>query len=225
MTLIFKAVAVMVILILLAIIGLWTLGARQPSQAIYKSRNVIFLALRHKDPAHVQASNVLGASSLWRASATFPFLGTDTLYWTDYMILPPDANLLIGLQDSPDFEDLYAAKIQLTQVPVLVLGLLRAMHLLGITNRPDGPLPQSDQEIGGRADIMPTMGALEASLAMPADAQITMMNYLEYVPTEDGRKSQGRRTYNLYGAEAMKSVHMVGGQFLFAGRISDVLIA
>ena len=34
----------------------------------------------------------------------------------------------------------------------------------------------------------------------------------------------GRKAYGRYGQEAFKAVHMVGGQFLFAGRVKQVVV-
>ena len=61
-------------------------------------------------------------------------------------------------------------------------------------------------------------------MALDPTQPVTMMNFLEYFPDEAGDKAKGRRTYLRYGTEAMKAVHAVGGQLLFAGQVSEVLI-
>lgn len=106
----------------------------------------------------------------------------------------------------------------------MALGVLRAQHVMGITRRPNGPLPESEDEIAGRPDVMPTRCAFEVSQAMRPGAQISMLNYLSYHADETGDKTAARSNYLRYGREAMRAVHRVGGQFLFAGRVSEVLI-
>lgn len=59
---------------------------------------------------------------------------------------------------------------------------------------------------------------------MRPEAQISMVNHLGYCADETGDKTAARGRYQRYGREAMRAVHRVGGQFLFAGRISKVLI-
>jgi hypothetical protein len=219
-----KVFAVFLVVLVVAGVWLWLLGARQPSQAISRYEKVIFLALKHKQPAHIRTAGSARDAVLWSGRVAFPFIGPDDPYWTEYIIFTPDSSVLSELENSTHFEDLFAAEVKLVKVPALALGVLRAQHKLGLSRRPDGPIPQSVDEAEGRLDILPTIRALDASRAAPPDMQITMVNYLEYIPAKNGGKDQGRRTYNKYGFEAMRAVHMVGGQFLFAGRITNVLI-
>jgi uncharacterized protein (DUF1330 family) len=227
MKLFLKSAAVIGVLFIVAIGYLWALGARQPSQPIYEYDKVVFLSLKHPDADFVRSSNYLADEAVWRASVEFAFIGTDDAYWTDYMMLPPDSGVIAELKGGTEFVDVYAAEVALTKVPPPVIGLLRAMHQWGITKRPDGPLPEPTDamdELENRRDILPTLDAVNDALAAPPNMQITMMNYLEYFPLEHGGKEAGRNSYNRYGLEAMKAVHVVGGQFLFAGQISKVLI-
>ena len=219
-----KVFAVVFVVLVIAGVCLWMLGARQPSQAISGYEKVIFLALKYGQPAHIRTAGSATDAALWSGRVAFPFIGPEDPYWTEYVILPPDSGVLSELVSSTQFEDLFAAEVKLVKVPALVLGVLRAQHKLGLSRRPDGPIPQSVDEAEGRLDILPSVRALDASRAAPPDMQVTMMNYLKYKPAENGEKGEGRRTYNKYGFEAMRAVHMVGGQFLFAGRITNVLI-
>ncbi|MEL6237524.1 MAG: hypothetical protein AAFQ90_02905 [Pseudomonadota bacterium] len=209
----------------LSALGLWSLGAKQPSRVIHTHDSVIFLALRHDDASYVKTSGFLADRSLWRASAAFAFISDTEHYWTDYLILPDDPSTAaeITARLESEFADVYAARVHLTPIPSIVTGLLRAQHLAGLTRRPNGPLPEGVEAVEGRRDVMPTQESFEKSFAMDPDTQVTMVNFLAYFPSETGDKERGRRAYRRYGKEAMKAVHRVGGQFLFSGTITSVI--
>ena len=202
-------------------IGLWSLGEQQPSRSLDKYNTAIFVALKTRDRFPKGAPMVMAA--LFKSRAAYTFVGPDELYWTDFLILPPGSEQL--LREAGSFEDIYAAEVQLTKVPSLLLGFLRAQHLLGITQRSTAPLPTSPEEFGTRLDILPSKAALTASSTGAHDMPIAMMNFIEYLGTESGDKTTSRESYGRYGLEAMKSVHAVGGQFLFAGQIKRIILA
>ena len=160
--------------------------------------------------------------SLWSAKASHALVGEDEAYWTHFVILAPGASIA-PLEEDPEYIDLYAAEVALSNVPVFALGLLRSQHLTGLTKRPQGPLPDAFDEVSDRPDIMPSPASLEATLALDPRQSVTMVNFLEYFPDEKGDKKTGRQTYRRYGTEAMKAVHAVGGQLLFAGTVTRVL--
>jgi len=222
--LILKVFSGLIALILIAILGLWILGRQQPSQKLSGHTRVVFLSLKHQDPGFVRRTNFGGDEALWQASTVLPLIGVNDPYWTDYLILPEGTALLGDPEMLSAFEDVYAAEVELTKVPAIFLGLLRAQHFLGTTKRPDGPLPEVINAEMGRTDLLPTTDTALAMQTLPEGQQLTMVNYLAYVQSETGAKEAGRRMYNRYGIEAMKAVHMVGGQFLFAGQITEVLI-
>ncbi|MEL6104282.1 MAG: DUF1330 domain-containing protein [Pseudomonadota bacterium] len=214
----------MIAMIGVAVLLIWRIGATQPSQVLLGQDSIIFLALKSGDRENSPALDRLTDATLWRARSQYPFIGKDDIYWTDYLLLSSDTGITELRDVSRNFEDAYAARVQPLKVPAMALGILRTQHLLGITKRPDGPLPESEDEIEGRPDVMPTRLAFDASKAMRPEAQISMVNYLGYFADETGDKTAARGRYQRYGREAMRAVHRVGGQFLFAGRISEVLI-
>ena len=202
----------------------WALGAQQPSRAIHTHDRVLFVALKLEDQGKGSAADLFAGTALWRAQAQFPFIGKGGAHFTDFAILLMGADYEAGIKAAGPVADAYVAELELLDVPSVVTGLLRAQHLLGVTRRPKGPLPtQLDEELG-RPDLLPTLESIEQTISLPAETQVTMMNFLEYVPTQSGDKEPGRKTYQRYGAEAMKSVHAVGGQFLFAGKVANVLV-
>ena len=208
--------------------SVWALGAQQPSRAIHSHDRVLFVALKLEDRGNDAATDLFAGTALWRAHAQFPFIGEGAGesggHFTDFAILPMGADYEAGIKAAGPVADVYVAELELLNVPSVITGLLRAQHLLGVTRRPEGPLPtQLDEELG-RPDLLPTLGSIEQTIALPAETQVTMMNFLEYVPTQSGDKEPGRKTYQRYGAEAMKSVHAVGGQFLFAGKVAKILV-
>ncbi len=122
----------------------------------------------------------------------------------------------------PGLSDLFVAEVALTRIPVLVPGLLRLQHLIGLTRRPSGPLPTMLDAVEARRELLPTVDAIALAQTQLA-APVAMMNFLEYYALARGDAVDGRAAYLRYGREAFKAVHAVGGQFLFAGTITAVL--
>ncbi|MEL7517588.1 MAG: hypothetical protein AAFN48_01390 [Pseudomonadota bacterium] len=224
MALAVKLIAAVVVIAALAVGGVWMLGSQQPSQAIHAHDRAIVVALRAKDPQGEIGDLGFGEAILWRGRAAFSLIGENPAQWSHFLIVRPDAVGVSQLASNPELADVYAAEVKLTQVPVFALGLLRAQHLLGITKREEVSPTGALDEMSGRREILPTKASVDAALAMDIEASITMMNFLAYFPDEAGDKAKGRANYRRYGAEAIKAVHAVGGQLLFAGTITRVLV-
>ncbi|MFU7527370.1 hypothetical protein [Qipengyuania sp. ASV99] len=196
-------------------------GRRQPSRPIHRQERVIFAALRHNDPSiPVQVEDVL-----WTSTTLFTLVGEGEAYWTHFAILPQGSPAVSRLTAQPGVTDLFVAEIELTNVPSAALGMLRLRHRLGLTRRPKGPLPTTLDHVEGRRDVLPTLEAIGHAQALPRSMQVTMVNFLEYPAITKGDAADGRAAYLRYGRQAMRAVHGVGGQFLFAGQITSVLAA
>ena len=219
-----KLLSGLAVLALIVGAAAWTVGARQPSHAIYEHDSVIFVAVRQDQPGDTAAIADLAQNALWKADTLFAFIGTNEANWSQFFLLAPDNALIADLGVQPGLADVYAAEVELTKVPTALLGFLRIQHLLGITQRPQGALPASIDVVEGRSEILPSQDGLEAALAQDPATQVTMLNYLEYFADDNGSKAQARADYGRYGVEAFKAVHAVGGQFLFAGEVKSVLI-
>lgn len=163
--------------------------------------------------------------ALWQSTALFTLIGEGGPYWTDYLILPLGGVDVAELKAQPGVSDLFVAEVALTPVPALALGVLRLRHWLGLTRRPSAPLPTALDHIEGRRDVLPTIEAIAEAQALPEDLPLAMMNFLEYPAIAKGDAADGRAAYHRYGRQAMRAVHGVGGQFLFAGQITAVLAA
>ena len=224
MMLVVKILAGLAAILVLGVASLWVLGAQQPSASIQGHDRVLFVALKLEGRPSEGGTDIFAKTALWRSHARFTFIGETEAHFTDFFLLPANADYAAGIAAAGKVADSYVAEVELLKVPSIALGLLRAQHLLGITRRPDGPLPTDMAEGLGRPDVLPTLESAERTLALPADTQVTMMNYLEYLPAPGGDKEPGRKTYQRYGMQAMKSVHGVGGQFLFAGKVTKVLV-
>jgi hypothetical protein len=219
MTAVLIGLAVLAGLIVLAVGAAAITGLRQPSRRIYRYGTVFFAALRRDNPA----LRLIASDALWTSSAQFTLIGEGDAYWTDFLILPPDPRVLAELKAWPGVSDLFVAEAALTPVPAIALGVLRLQHLLGLSRRPAAPLPTALDHIEGRRDVLPTMEAIAEAQALPHDLPLAMMNFLEYPAIAKGDAADGRAAYLRYGRQAMRAVHGVGGQFLFAGQITAVL--
>jgi hypothetical protein len=207
--------------IVLGILLAGVIGMCQPSRRIHRNRTVIFAALRQEQPgARPRTGN-----ALWTSTALFTLIGEGDPYWTDYLILPSGSFDVAELTSRPGVSDAFVAEVALTPVPAMALGVLRLRHWLGLARRPAAPLPSALDHIEGRRDVLPTMDALAKAQALPQDLPLAMMNFLEYPAIAKGDAADGRAAYLRYGRAAMRAVHGVGGQFLFAGRITTVLAA
>jgi hypothetical protein len=219
MTPVLTGLAALAGLIVLTVATAAITGVRQPSRRIYRHDRVIFAAVRQDDPA----LRLIAPDALWTSSAQFMLIGEGDAYWNDYLILPPGPQALAELKAQPKVSDLFVAEVALTPVPAIALGVLRLRHLLGLTRRPSAPLPTALDHIEGRRDVLPTIEAIARAQAEAA-APVAMMNFLEYRAPAKGDAVDGRAAYLRYGHEAFKAVHAVGGQFLFAGTITAVLV-
>lgn len=221
MNIVLTGLAVVGGLIVLAIAVAGAIGMRQPSRRIHRNRTIIFAALRQEQPG----MRLIAEDALWRSTALFTLIGESDPYWTDYLILPPGAVDVAELKAQPGVSDLFVAEVALTPVPAMALGVLRLRHLLGLARRPAAPLPSALDHIEGRRDVLPSIDAIAKAQALSQDRPVTMMNFLEYPAIAKGDAADGRAAYLRYGRQAMRAVHGVGGQFLFAGQITAVLAA
>ncbi len=221
MNIVLTGLAVIGGLIVLAIILAGVIGMRQPSRRIHRNRAVIFATLRQDQPG----ARLITGDALWKSSALFTLIGDSDPYWTDYLILPTGTVDVAELTSQPGVSDAFVAEVALTPVPAMALGVLRLRHLLGLTRKPAAPLPSALDHIEGRRDVLPTIEAIAEAQALPQDLPLAMMNFLEYPAIAKGDAADGRAAYLRYGRQAMRAVHSVGGQFLFAGQITAVLAA
>lgn len=224
MIILLKSLAAIAVILGLAAGSVWIIGLREPSQHIYEHDTVIFVALRRDDPNADLAAQGLPQGGLWSSHALFTLIGEGDAYWTDYLILAPDTDALAGLESQEGWADMFAAQVELAQVPAFTLGLLRVQHLVGLTKRPTGPLPSENDLAEGRQDMLPTMESIEKAKGTAPDTEVTMMNFLQFKSIDRGDDADGREAYFRYGREAFRAVYTVGGQFLFAGRIKTVLV-
>lgn len=219
MNIVLTGLAVVVGLIVLAIVLAGVIGMRQPSRLIHRNGTVIFAALRQEQPG----MRPIAGDAIWRSTAVFTLIGEGDPYWTDYLILPPGGVDVAELKSRPGVSDVFVAEVALTRVPPAILGVMRLRHRLGLTQRPQGPLPTILDHVEGRRELLPTGEAIAHAQALPLSVPVTMVNFLEYHAIAKGDAVDGRAAYLRYGREAFKAVHAVGGQFLFAGTITAML--
>ncbi|MEM9086526.1 MAG: hypothetical protein AAGB23_11435 [Pseudomonadota bacterium] len=219
-----KSLSVVATILALAALAIWIVGSQQPSRGIHANEKVLVVALKRDAPTGDLSEMGLSSSAIWKAQSLFPLIGAES-YWTDFLILPPDRAALVEIETTPGLLDSYVAEVQLLDVPTLALGLLRTQHLLGITRRPSGPVPTSFDGFEGRADVLPNTASIQSLHRVAPGTSLTMMNFLKYFAVSEGDETDGREAYGRYGQEAFKAVHAVGGQLLFAGRVTDVVIA
>lgn len=214
------SLAILGAFIVLAIVAVSMTGRRQPSQRIYRHATILFVAARRRDPD----TRFVADGALWTSRTLFPLIGTEDAHWTDFAILPPDASAVSRLSTRSGLSDLFVTEVELTAVPAFALGVLRLQHRLGLTRRPTGPVPTAVDHIDGRRELLPTSQSIARAQAHVPRTPVTMVNFLEYYALARGDTKDGRDAYLRYGREAFKAVHAVGGQFLFAGRITAVLV-
>ena len=220
-----KIAAFLFLLVLLIAVTVWMLGRRQPSQALLKHDSLILIALKKSDPTPVSLSDEDGLNLVWRGRAAFPFIASENENWDEFLLLSPDSSFIQQLKETNQFDDVFAVKLKLIRVPAFALGLLRLRYLSGISRMKETPMLEVlNPELALRPGILPSTAALTAAMSARSDMAITMMNFLQYKADAHGNREKGRKIYNRYGMEAMKAVHQVGGQFLFSGQITQVLI-
>ncbi|MEO0690679.1 MAG: hypothetical protein AAFY51_10320 [Pseudomonadota bacterium] len=223
-SLVIKSLGIVLAILALAALAIWIVGSQQPSRGIHANEKVLVVALKRDAPAGDLSEMGFSSSAIWKAQSLFPLIGAES-YWTDFLILPPDRAALVEIETTPGLLDSYVAEVQLLDVPTLALGLLRTQHLLGITRRPSGQVPTSFDGFEGRADVLPNTASIQSLHKVAPGTSLTMMNFLKYFAVSEGDETDGREAYARYGQEAFKAVHAVGGQLLFAGRVTEVVIA
>ena len=150
-------------------------------------------------------------------------VGPDEPYWTEFLLLPLDEAVAAKLKEEENFDDLLAIEVAPTRIPAFALGILRAGYLSGFVRmNTDGPV-ELDTSTFDRPEILPSANTVDALKAASPSRQLTMLNFLQY-NSEPGNPEDGRRAYQRYGRQAIKTVHSAGAQLLFAGRVSRVIV-
>lgn len=198
------------VLILIAIIALvWLVGLREPVYRLRGKGAAWFIALR----GDRQMQLAPGAILLWQSEADFVVIGAETSHWTRFAIVrgatPPLAN-------ETAFDDCYIARIHLFFPPALALGLIKVLVLVGVLSRPRGAITEDAQNLGFRAELMPSANAIATLLSQPATYAPAMVNFLRY------NGDNGAAAYRKYGVVALRTVYRTGGALLFYAHVLSV---
>lgn len=208
------------------------LGRRELVNAVSDEAPAWFVALRF-NPGETRRSVALpmGVRLKWAASANFTFVGEGACHWDRFLLLagtPRDARLPVFLDDH--VADAQVVRLRLVRPPVMVLGFLRLLNLLGLRRMPSGPMETDPARTGARADVMPTQASVAELLSCPQDYKPAMVNFFRYRPqaryaTPDGvgESVSGRRAYGRYGQVAFTTVYRTGGRLVFFGRVEETL--
>jgi len=190
-----------------------------------------FVALRFREGvARRSVALPMGIRQKWAASANFNFVGAGDAYWDRFLLLagsPRDSKLPVFLDDG--VEDAFVVRVRLGQPPVMVLGLLRLLHDVGMRRMPGGEIETDPAQAGFRMDAMPTRESVARLLSCPLDYQPAMINFFRYRERADygvdGRPEEsGRRAYSRYGVVALETVYRTGGRLVFFGRVEETLV-
>ena len=190
-----------------------------------------FVAVRFREgEARRSVALPIGITLKWGSSANFTFVGTGACYWDRFLLLtgsPRDSRLPIFLD--PHVEDAYVVRVRLGRPPVMMLGLLRFLHDIGLRQMPEGEITTNPEHISARPDAMPTQDAIATLLSCPPDYRPAMVNFFryreraQYDPADEAQVS-GRRAYSRYGAVALETVYRTGGRLVFFGRVEETLL-
>lgn len=217
----------MLALILVSIVAslalVWVIGAREPVFANSRGAPVWFVAWKGARAPRLAQDVRLN----WAARADFALIGAEAPYWTRFYILAggaPDAMPV----DISEADDAYVARLRVFTPPRFALGLLRVLTALGVLRKPKGEITHDAQNLGFRAELMPSAAAITQLLAKPTDYAPCMVNFLGYygaakykAPRAD--PGTGAAAYRRYGMVAMRTVYRTGGALLFYGAVDAVL--
>jgi hypothetical protein len=203
----------------LLLASLWAIGAREPVYAIGASG--WFVAWK-RAPGAPLPELAPGVRVAWAGRADFAFIGADTPYWTDFLILDGGEAGRAPAQIEAA-EDAYVARLRFMKPPAIALGLLRTMVALGILAKPKGAISAELQTRGFRASLMPSSGAIAELLRRPPSYAPRMVNFLGYYDRAADGAGSGRAAYRRYGQVAMRTVYRTGGRLLFYGVIDRVV--
>jgi len=225
-----KAMLIKIVLLagsaLITLVGvIYWVGSREPIYAATPVSDQEFLAIRFKDRTRTFD---LGDSAYWQSQTAFPLIGAEDAYWDGFALIPAGHGVTL-LQDlGSHVEDAYLARVKSSVPPKLALGLLRVLHLTGITPTPSGAVEAA--EVSNRSPFLPSDKAVQQLLAQPESFHPAMVNFLaykqeaDYPPSDTARSpGTGREAYARYGKVALQTVYRTGGHLLFYVRIEDVL--
>ncbi len=208
------------------------LGQRELVNAVSDEAPAWFVALRFR-PGETRRSVALpmGIRLKWAASANFTFVGEGACHWDRFLLLagtPRDSRLPVFLDDH--VADAQVVRLRLARPPVMMLGFLRLLNLVGLRRMPSGAVETDPAHTGARADVMPTQASVAELLSCPHDYRPAMVNFFCYRPQAlygeaggDGAGLSGRRAYGLYGQVAFTTVYRTGGRLVFFGRVEETL--
>jgi uncharacterized protein (DUF1330 family) len=190
-----------------------------------------FVAVRFREgEARRSVALPIGITLKWGSSANFTFVGSGACYWDRFLLLagsPRDSRLPIFLD--PHVEDAYVVRLRLGRPPVMLLGLLRFLHDIGLRRMPEGEINTDPAHMGARQDVMPTQDGIATLLSCPLDYRPAMVNFFryreraQYDPADEAQVS-GRRAYSRYGTVALETVYRTGGRLVFFGRVEETLL-
>lgn len=191
---------------------LWAIGRNEVPFAIGKGA-AVFVALKD---APLDAA--LG-DLRWPSSADLSFVGPDDPYWSAFAIVRGDPAAIVQRVAQAGAADAFVARISLVTPPAFALGLLKALVLLGVLSRPEGPISRDVGSLGQDAAFLPNAANIERLLEQAPSYAPAMVNFLEYA------KPDGARAYMRYGRVALRTVYRTGGRLLFFARVREILRA
>ncbi|MEM9262243.1 MAG: hypothetical protein AAGA22_01580 [Pseudomonadota bacterium] len=221
---IFRVIGGFAAIFVVILVSLHIVGMREPSAAINKNETVILAALKWSPSADTQSGGSRLPGSLWKGRVAQTLIGAEEPYWDEYHLIEDSDAAIDALRQLGNEATVFAARLELTRLPAVSIGLLRTLNVLGIMSAKEGPLIDDIFETGSRTDILPSNDAIAGLKSLPQSTPLTMVNYLKYKKGSANDAEDGRSAYRRYGLRAMQTVHSVGGQFLFAGQLQDVLI-
>ena len=212
-----ELIAILIGALALLVAVVWLIGARERVYAIAA------------DPAWFVAWRGEGAPKLapgvrvkWQSQSDFAFIGATEAHWSRFMIITSE-----GANASPidvsGAQDAFVARVRLLTPPHLVLGLLRTLTTLGVLSKPKGEIARDAENLGLRAELMPSSQAIAKLLAQPQSYAPSMVNFLGYYTRAKRAEGSGAAAYRRYGMVAMRTVYRTGGALLFYGRVEEVL--
>jgi len=191
---------------------LWVMGRNEAPFAIGRGA-AIFVAIKGA-PLGATLGHVR-----WSSSADLTFVGPHDTYWSEFAIVRGDPAAIVQRVEQAGAADAFVARISLVTPPAFALGLLKAVVLLGVLSRPEGPISRDVGGLGQDAAFLPSPANIERLLAQAPRYAPAMVNFLEYA------KPDGAGAYMRYGRVALRTVYRTGGRLLFFARVREILRA
>lgn len=211
---------VVIVVAALALIGgvVWLIGAREPVYAI-AADPAWFVAWRGEGGPKLAP----GVRVKWQSHSDFPLIGATDAYWSRFILISGESANASPI-DTAAAEDAFVARVSLLTPPRLALGVLRTLTTLGVLAKPKGEIARDAQNLGFRAELMPSSEAIALLLKQPQSYAPSMVNFLGYYARAKGAEGSGAAAYRRYGMVAMRTVYRTGGALLFYGRIEEVVL-